>query len=43
VTISIGHIEVHAAPAIERPRAQPPFRPRVSLEEFLGQKQERRR
>jgi hypothetical protein len=43
VTISIGHIVVHAAPAIERPRAQPPFRPRVSLEEFLGQTQERRR
>lgn len=43
VTISIGHVEVRAAPPIERPRARPPFRPRVSLDDFLGQQQDRRR
>jgi hypothetical protein len=43
VTISIGHVEVRAAPPIERPRTRPPFRPRVSLDDFLGQQQDRRR
>ena len=43
VTISIGHIEVRAAPPIERPAARPPFRPRVSLDDFLNQPQDRRR
>jgi hypothetical protein len=43
VTISIGHIEVRAAPPIERPRSRPPFRPRVSLDDFLSQRQDRRR
>ena len=38
IVISIGHIEVHAAQAPERPR-RPPFRPRVSLNDFLSQKQ----
>jgi hypothetical protein len=37
VIISIGHIEVRAAQAAERPR-RPAFRPRVSLDEFLGRK-----
>lgn len=37
VTISIGHIEVHSAPAEEKPRIRPPFRPQVSLADFLGQ------
>ena len=36
VSITIGHIEVHAAQPAERiPR--PAFRPRVSLDDFLGQ------
>jgi hypothetical protein len=37
VTISIGHIEVRAAPEAERP-CRPRFRPRVSLNDFLNQK-----
>jgi hypothetical protein len=37
VTISIGHIEIRAAQVIEHPR-KPPFRPRVSLSEFLSQR-----
>ena len=37
VSITIGHIEVHAAQPPERvPR--PAFRPRVSLDDFLGQR-----
>jgi hypothetical protein len=43
VTISIGHIEVRAAPPIEPPRPRPQFKPRVSLEDFLTQRQDRRR
>ncbi len=43
VTISISHIEVRAAPSIESPRHRPPFRPRVSLDDFLTQRQDRRR
>jgi len=43
VTISIGHIEVRAAPAIEHPRTRPAFRPRVPLDDFLNQRQDRRR
>ena len=43
VTISIGHIEVRAAPPMERPRTRPPFRPRVSLDDFLYQQEDRRR
>jgi hypothetical protein len=41
VTISIGHIEVRAAPASERSR--PPVQPRVSLEEFLNPNRNGRR
>jgi hypothetical protein len=37
VTISIGHIEVRAAPAVEERRVRPAFRPRVGLADFLGQ------
>ncbi len=37
ITISIGHIEVRSAPATEQPRIRPPFRPQVSLADFLGQ------
>ncbi len=37
VTISIGHIEVRSAPSAEKPRPRPPFRPQVSLADFLGQ------
>jgi len=37
VTISIGHIEVRSAPAAEKPRSRPPFRPQVSLADFLNQ------
>ena len=36
ITISIGHIEVRSGPAAEKPRTQPPFRPQVSLADFLG-------
>jgi len=39
VTISIGHIEVRAAPVSAPPRASAPFRPRISLDQFLGEKQ----
>jgi hypothetical protein len=40
VTISIGHIEVRSVPAAaEEPTARPPFRPQVSLADFLGQDQ----
>jgi hypothetical protein len=42
VTITIGHIEVRAAPAPQPRPAPPPFRPDVSLSEFLA-RQERRR
>ena len=37
VTISIGHIEVRSASVTERPRSRPPFRPQVSLTDFLSQ------
>jgi hypothetical protein len=37
VTISIGHIEIRAAQAAEPPR-RPAFRPRVSLNDFLNQR-----
>ena len=37
ITISIGHIEVRSASATERPRSRPPFRPQVSLTDFLSQ------
>jgi hypothetical protein len=37
VTISIGHIEIRAAQAAEHPR-RPGFRPRVSLNDFLNQR-----
>jgi hypothetical protein len=50
VTISIGHIEVTAAPPrettrpVERLAQRPPaFRPRVSLGEFLDSREKRRR
>ncbi len=36
VSITIGHIEVHAAQPAER-ISRPVFRPRVSLDDFLGQ------
>jgi hypothetical protein len=39
ITISIGHIEVRSGPAAEKPRTQPPFRPQVSLADFLGREQ----
>jgi hypothetical protein len=34
ITISIGHVEVRAAPVSQPPR-QPAFRPRVTLDEYL--------
>ena len=37
ITISIGHIEVRAAQPVERAR-RPSFRPRVSLNDFLSQR-----
>jgi hypothetical protein len=37
VTISIGHIEVRSAPGAEQPSTRAPFRPQVSLADFLGQ------
>ena len=41
VTISIGHIEVHSAPAtVQRPK--PAFRPQVSLADFLARRQDGR-
>jgi hypothetical protein len=43
VTISIGHIEVRAAPPVGQPRARRPFRPQVSLDDFLSQQQDGRR
>jgi hypothetical protein len=42
VTISIGHIEVRAAPPTERPRTRRPFRPQVSLDDFLSQRRDQR-
>ena len=37
ITISIGHIEVRAAPAVAEPQVRPRFRPQVSLADFLSQ------
>jgi hypothetical protein len=37
ITISIGHIEVRAAQVAERPRP-PAFRPRVTLDDYLGRR-----
>jgi hypothetical protein len=34
VTISIGHVEVRAAP-VSQPARRPAFRPRVTLDEYL--------
>jgi hypothetical protein len=42
VTISIGHIDVRAAPPPAPARSRPAFRPRVSLDEFLAASQDRR-
>ena len=42
VTISIGHIDVRAAPPPAPARSRPAFRPRVSLDEFLTAPQDRR-
>lgn len=42
VTISIGHIEVRAAPPAEQPRTRQPFRPQVALDDFLSKRQDRR-
>jgi hypothetical protein len=42
VTISIGHIEVRAAQPVE-PSRRAPFKPRVSLEDFLKQQERDRR
>lgn len=42
VTISIGHIDVRAAPPPAPARSRPAFRPRVSLNEFLAAPQDRR-
>ena len=41
ITITIGRIEVRAAPA-PAPRPRPPARPRVSLADFLGQQRDGR-
>jgi hypothetical protein len=35
ITVTIGHIEVRAAPAAPARPARPPFRPQVSLADFL--------
>jgi hypothetical protein len=49
ITVSIGHIEVRAAPANDlhrseaRSRSAAPFRPKVSLDDFLGEKPNHRR
>jgi len=43
IHISIGSIELRAAPAEARPSPPAPFRPRVSLQEFLSRKPEARR
>jgi hypothetical protein len=37
VTISIGHVEIRAAPVSQPPR-RPAFRPRVTLDDFLGRR-----
>jgi hypothetical protein len=42
VTISIGHIDVRAAPPPAPARSRPAFRPRVTLDEFLAASQDRR-
>ncbi len=42
VTISIGHIDVRAALPPAPARSRPAFRPRVSLDEFLAARQDRR-
>jgi hypothetical protein len=43
IHISIGSIELRAAPAEAKPPAPAPFRPRVSLHDFLSRKPEARR
>ncbi len=43
IHISIGSIELRAAPAEPRPAAPAPFRPRVSLQDFLSRKTDARR
>jgi hypothetical protein len=40
IHISIGSIELRAAPAEPKPAASAPFRPRVSLQDFLSRKTE---
>jgi hypothetical protein len=41
VTISIGHVEVRAAP-VSPPARRPPFRPRVTLDEYLRRSGDKR-
>ena len=36
ITVTIGHIEVRAAPSVPARPAPPPFRPQVSLTDFLN-------
>jgi hypothetical protein len=43
IHISIGSIELRAAPAEAKPATPAPFRPRVSLQDFLNRKPEARR
>jgi hypothetical protein len=43
IHISIGSIELRAAPAEPKPAAAAPFRPRVSLRDFLSRRTEPRR
>jgi len=43
IHISIGSIELRAAPAEPKPAPAAPFRPRVSLQDFLSRKTEPRR
>jgi hypothetical protein len=43
IHISIGNIELRAAPAEPKPPAPAPFRPRVSLQDFLSRDRGARR